>query len=108
LKYYIPYALVVEEKKKKQCVRAHTYTIGKKKRRKSVRLLACSLALLSRARAIHFCEQAREHKWPCMYHDGMRDVVRRRKGWKGTRGKRERESERSKKTEKARTSDRVI
>jgi hypothetical protein len=45
LKYYIPYALVVEEKKKKEvmraCVRAHTYTIGKKNIRKSVRLLVC-------------------------------------------------------------------
>jgi hypothetical protein len=56
LKYYIPYALVVEEKKKKKkrksnaCVRAHTCTIGKKKRRKSVRLLARSLSYRARAR----------------------------------------------------------
>ncbi len=95
LKYYIPYALVVDEKKKESnvCVCAHTYAIGKKKKR---RPFARSFALLSRARD-SFCQQAREHKWPCMYHEGMRDVVRKRKDWKG---KRESESERSKKQRK--------
>ena len=54
-----------------------------------------SLALLSCA--IHFCEQARKHKWPCMYHDRMRDIAWKRKvGREGERG----ESERSKKHRK--------
>jgi hypothetical protein len=73
--------------RKCECVRAHTtYThrIGKKKREKGA--VARSLARLSCA--IHFCEQARKHKWPCMYHDGMRDVTWKRKvGREGERGR---------------------
>lgn len=95
LKYYISNALVngVEEKEKererararkrerekrrkkpKKCVYVRvrclcTHRIGKKKREKGA---VCSLARLSCA--IHFSEQARKHKWPCMYHDGMRDA----------------------------------
>ena len=65
---------------------------------KKKRLFACSLSyhvrVHARARAhpIHFYEQTRQHKWPCMYDDDrMRDVVRRRKGWKGKKRARGRE-----------------
>ncbi len=53
----------------------HAQNRQEKKRKRG--LFARSLARLSCA--IHFCEQARKHKWPCMYHDGMRDVAWKRK-----------------------------
>ena len=81
-----------EREKMRMHARRKTYTIGKKKREKGA---IRSLALLSCA--IHFCEQARKHKWPCMYHDRMRDIAWKRKvGREGERG----ESERSKKHRK--------
>lgn len=64
-------------------------------------MYACMRA---RARPIHFYEQARQHKWPCMYYDRMRDVVRRRKGWKGKK----RARERSKKENRESTSQAIV
>jgi hypothetical protein len=57
LKYYIPYALVVEEKEKKKkkamraCARAHTYTIGKKRKEEKASVCLLARSLIARARA---------------------------------------------------------
>lgn len=60
---------------------AYTYMIGKKEAEEKKRPFACARSVIVRlcvcvrarslARAIHFGEQQREHKWACMYHDSM-------------------------------------